>query len=380
MIENMQIYGDKDTNMAIKIPNTNKIIGGKEIFVIADIGKNFIQTEEEKSVQEYLSNAKKLISEAKKAGADAVKFQTHNLEDEQLDLAITSPHFKGSDRYEWIKRNTKATPFWFWQEIKRYCDSLNIIFFSTPMSRGAAKILEKLDVPLWKVGSGDILDFVMLDFIADTGKSIIISTGMSRVDEVDMAIEFLKKRTDKIVVLHCVSKYPCPVKDLNLGAINFLEEKYNLLVGFSSHAASFEGALEACDLGACVIEKHFTLDRGLWGSDHKASLLPNEFKEMVRAIRKREGEIKQMGPREQIWPEKNFMNEDEAVFRPVFRKSLMAGKDIKTGDEITSDKLYAMRPQKYAGGLPSENYEKVLSKKAKKDLKKYDPITWEVLE
>src|SRR3989344_5979465 len=156
--------------------NSNQIWDklNKGVFVIAELGKNFIQTEEEKSVVEYLENAKKLVKAAHEAGASAVKFQTHNAEDEQLNIKIVAPHFKG-ERYAWVTRNQNATPInEFWKPLKAYCDKLGIIFFSTPMSRGAAVKLNELGVELWKVGSGDILDFVALDFMASTKKPIII--------------------------------------------------------------------------------------------------------------------------------------------------------------------------------------------------------------
>lgn len=183
--------------MSILVPNSKIKIGGERIFIIAELGKNFIQTKEKKTTEEYLDNAKKLIKLAKESGADAVKFQTHNVEDEQLNINITSPHFSGSDRYNWVKRNDLATPLEFWQELKKYSEKLGIIFFSTPMSRGAAKKLEKVDIPIWKVGSADPLDFVMLDFLADTKKPIIISSGMSILKEIDQAIDFLKKEEFK---------------------------------------------------------------------------------------------------------------------------------------------------------------------------------------
>ena len=138
-------------------------------FVVAEIGKGFIQTEEDQTPEVYLANAKELVLLAKEAGADAVKFQTHTVEDEQANINVVAPHFNGADRYSWVKRNTAATPVWFWQELKKYCAELGIVFFSTPMSRGAAKLLnEEVGVDLWKVGSGDILDFVMLDYLVST--------------------------------------------------------------------------------------------------------------------------------------------------------------------------------------------------------------------
>ena len=358
------------------------------VFVIAEIGKNFIQTEEERPVEEYLENAKVLVLAAKNAGADAVKFQTHNVEDEQLNVHIVSPHFKSADRYSWVSRNDRATPAdKFWKPLKNYCDEIGIIFHSTPMSRGAAIKLNELGVELWKVGSGDILDFVALDFITSTGKPIIISSGMSTLEELDKSINFLKKRNPKIVLLHCVSKYPCPSEELNLATINFLRERYGVLTGFSDHSIGFDSALAAVALDARVIEKHFSFSRTLWGADHKVSMTPEEMKAMVSGIReieknpaKKEEYLKKEIVQKGMGKGGKILQEDEAVFRPYFRKSLMAGENIPVGTIIATQMLYAMRPQMYAGGLPSERYEDVLGKKAKKNLKKFDPITSDVFE
>lgn len=356
------------------------------VFVIAEIGKGFIQSQDKRPVSEYLENAKALAKAAKEAGADAVKYQTHTVEDEQLNIEVISPHFKGADRYSWVTRNTNATPYdEFWVPLKAYCDELGIIFHSTPMSRGAAQLLECLGTPLWKVGSGDILDFVMLDYIASTGKPIIISSGMSTLEELDLSIEFLKQRNATLALLHCVSKYPCPPEDLNLASIQFLKERYDLPTGFSDHSLGIDSALAAVALGATIIEKHFSFDRTLWGSDHKVSLTPPELKELVDAIREIESnpekrteylakEIVKAG----MGVAGKTLQEDEAVFRPYFRKSLMAGADIPVGTVLTKDMIYAMRPQQYAKGAPSEEYEQFIGKKTKVALKKYDPISGNV--
>ena len=354
--------------------NFKNTVDRQEVFVIAEIGKNFIQTEDSKTFQEYVNNAKELIKAAKDAGANAVKFQTHNIEDEQLNIDVVSPHFVGSDRYSWVKRNNDATPLEFWKEIKKYADEIDIIFFSTPMSRGAARILEEVGVDLWKVGSGDILDFVTLDYIAQTGKSILISSGMSSLDEVDKAIDFLKKRTDKIVLLHCVSKYPCSEEELNLGTISFFKKRYDIPVGFSDHSLGHRSTLAATEKGAVVIEKHFSLSRDLWGADHKVSMTPHEFKSMVDDIRGgKKVKLDNDGD------ENKILQDDEAVFRPFFRKSLMFSRDVQEGETIVSDMIYAMRPQKHAGGLSSEEYENVIGKHITKNVNKYDPITKDVL-
>jgi len=345
------------------------------VFIIAEIGKNFIQSEEEKSIEEYLVNAKELIRLAKEAGADAVKFQTHNVEDEQLNIDVTSPHFRGNDRYNWVKRNDESTPLEFWQELKKYADDLGIIFFSTPMSRGAARKLNQVGVDLWKVGSGDILDFVTLDYMAETGKPIIISSGMSTLEEVDKAINFLKKRKACVALLHCVSKYPCPSEDLNLKTIDFFNKRYDLPIGFSDHSTGDESAVAATQMGAKIIEKHFSLNRDLWGADHKVSMTPDEFKNMVDNIRnKKQVDLGGYGSEEKI------LHDGEAVFRPLFRKSLMAGCNIKAGEVIAKDMLYAMRPQVYAKGLPSEEYENIVGTRVVNDIKKYEPITHDISE
>ena len=356
-------------------------------FVVAELGKNFIQTQEERPVGEYLENAKALVKAAHEAGADAVKFQTHNVEDEQLDIHVVSPHFKGADRYSWLTRNTNATPLeGFWRPIKQYCDELGIIFHSTPMSRGAAQKLSQVGVELWKIGSGDILDFVCMDYLASTAKPIIMSSGMSTLEELDKAIDFLKRRNAQVILLHCVSKYPCPPEQLSLGTIPFLRERYQIPIGFSDHSIGIDSALAAVALGAQVVEKHFSFSRELWGADHKVSMTPEELKALVKGIRELEADpakkqeyLKKDIVKAGMGSGAKVLQEDEAVFRPYFRKSLMAGEDIPAGTALKPEMLYAMRPQMYAKGLPSEEYEKVLGKAVKQDLKKYDPITWEVL-
>lgn len=359
----------------------------RQTFIVAEIGKNFIQTQEERPVEEYLENAKALVIAAKDAGADAVKFQTHSVEDEQLNINVVSPHFKGADRYSWVTRNTKATPLnGFWKPLKAYCDDIGIVFHSTPMSRGAAKKLNELGAELWKVGSGDILDFVTLDYLASTGKPIIMSSGMSTIEELDKAIEFLKRRKAEVILLHCVSKYPCPPEHLNLATIGFLSERYQIPVGFSDHSIGIDSAVAAVALGARVIEKHFSFSRDLWGADHKVSMTPSELAELVRGIRefeknpeKRSEYLEKEVVKSGMGSSGKVLQEEEAVFRPYFRKSLMAAVDIPEGVVISAEMLYAMRPQAYAQGLPSEHYEAVLGKQTKRALKKYEPIIWEVL-
>ena len=194
----------KNFEKKTRLPNTPEAIWDKMVngvFIIAEAGKNFMHTEEERPVAEYLENAKQLVDEAIKGGADAIKFQTHQVEDEQLNLDVTSPHFKGSDRYSWVTRNTNSTPKnEFWKPLKAYCDEKGIIFMSTPMSRNAARVLDEVGVNVWKIGSGDILDFVEYDYIRNTGKPIIFSTGMSTLEEADQALAFIKEKNEKSII------------------------------------------------------------------------------------------------------------------------------------------------------------------------------------
>ncbi len=355
---------------------------GHPVFVIAEIGKNFIQTEEPKTTEEYLENAIALVKAAKDAGADAVKFQTHNFADEQADIDVVSPHFRGSDRYNWVKRNDLSTPVeTFWRPLKQACDEIGITFFSAPMSRGAAHKLDQIEPALWKVGSGDVLDFVMLDHLRTSGKPIIISSGMSTLEEVDKSIAFLKEKTDQVVLLHCVSRYPCPPEDLHLKTIEFFKERYGIPVGFSDHSTTIHSSMAAVALGASVIEKHFSFGRELWGSDHKVSLTPQEMVELVSGIRRmsedeayrheilnHEVVQKGMGEKEKM------MDEGEAVFRPLFRKTLVAAQDLPAGTIIEACHLHAKRPQAHLSGLASEEYGRMLGRKLKSDRKGGEPL------
>lgn len=295
-------------------------------------------------------------------------------------MNIVSPHFKGSDRVSWITRNMNATPLeMFWKPLKRYCDEKEIIFFSTPMSRKAAYKLEEVGVPFWKVGSGDVQDYATLDFMIETGKPIVISSGMVSLRELDEVVKHISGRGSPLVVLYCVSHYPCPPEFFNLATIEYLTEKYpGVVIGFSDHSLGHEVPLAAVKLGALVLEKHFSLSRDLWGADHKVSLTPSEMRDMVEAIRaglyRGSDHTPYYGDRE-----KELEGADN-MFRPYFNKALMAGTDIPEGAVITKEMVFAMRPKMYAGGLPAERFYDVVGKRAARGLKKYEPLTEAVLK
>lgn len=369
--------------ISIRVQDRTYQIGdGQPVFLIAEIGKNFIQQESEASTGEYLANAVALVRAAKQAGAHAVKFQTHHAEDEQAALSVVSPHFTGADRYAWVSRNDRATSVdAFWRPLKEVCDQEGIVFFSTPMSRGAAEKFMAVDPPFWKIGSGDILDFVLLDYVRRSGKPVILSTGMSTLEEIDRAVAFLREQTKQIILLHCVSRYPCPPEELRLRTIGFLQKRYGLPVGFSDHSLGTDSAIAAAALGACVIEKHFSLDRGYWGSDHKVSLLPQEMTALVEGVRRVRDDVtfrndilqsdtvvRGMGKEEKI------MDEQEAIFRPLFRKTLCAAQDLPVGTVLEPRHFFAMRPQIHLNGFPSEAYPDVLGRTLRQPIRRYQPI------
>lgn len=242
-----------------------------KILFIAEIGKNFIDEESLDSRSAFL-RAKQLITSAKDSGANVVKFQTHVFEDEYKK--------RGRVRYDWIKSNEIITPFeGFWKPLKGYCDKLGILFMTTPMSKMAAEKVNDL-VEVWKIGSGDIVDFELLEYVKSTDKPVIISTGMSTEEQISTAVKFLEERD--LAIMHCVSIYPCPLNKLNLNTISYFKTKYDLPVGFSDHSLSTKIALNALEQGATIIEKHFTDNRKAYGPDHKCSLYPDEFAEMVK--------------------------------------------------------------------------------------------------
>ena len=237
--------------------------------IISDIGKNFID-KEGMTVQYYVERAITLIKSAKKAGANIAKFQTHVFEDEKSK--------RSKDRYEWIKFNEKVTPITFWEELKRECDRQKIEFMTTPMSKMAAEKINHL-VKRWKVSSADIIDFELINYLKNTGKPIIISTGMSTQDQIEIVVRFLESQIE--FINYCVSLYPCPIYKINLTDLIRLSGKSEIPIGFSDHSLSVEVPALAVRMGTCAIEKHFTLNREAFGPDHKVSLLPDEFKKMV---------------------------------------------------------------------------------------------------
>jgi N-acetylneuraminate synthase len=347
------------TNVFKKISIGKKCIGqGERCFIIAEAGVNH---------NGDAKLAKRLIDMAKNAGADAVKFQTFKAEEivtartpmagyQQKNLGENESH-----REMLKKLELKYEDF---IELKKYCDNKDIIFLSTPHTENAIDFLEPL-VPLYKIGSGDLTNLPFLEKVAQKGKPIILSTGMSTLMEVKEAVNtIINKKNKKIILLHCTTNYPCPLGEVNLMAMKTLENELGLPVGYSDHTEGILISVAAVALGACVIEKHFTLDKGLRGPDHKASLEPQEFKEMIQAIRAAE---KALGD----GVKKPSRNEDK--IKGLIRKSITAKVNIPIGAVIYEDMLAIKRPGK---GIPPKYLFKIIGAKAKKNIAQDKIVRW----
>lgn len=343
--------------------------------IIAEIGKNFVVTEEPENETMLFIRARNLIISAYNVGARVVKFQVHNVDDEIHPLAssMKSPHFNQS-RYDWVKRNTYSEEFWF--KIKDLCRELDVEFLATPMSRGAAEILDHIGIDRWKIGSGDILDFVMLDYIRDSGKPVILSTGMSALHEIDKSFKFLKEKTDDVSLLHCVSNYPCKIEDLNLNVILYLKKEFGCKVGFSDHTLGIEASLMAVAMGAEIIEKHFTMDRKSFGPDHKVSLQPLEFDKLIGRILNND----LVKPTEEaMGSAAKGYNKQEQDFREVFRKGLYVSEEMKEGRILAIRDIISLRPV-LGTSVGSENYPEFVGKVLKNDRIKDGALNYEIIK
>jgi len=335
-------------------------IDTSKVFIIAEAGVNH---------NGDIRLAHKLVDAAKEAGADAVKFQTFKAENVVSKLADKAEYQKETtnskeSQYEMIKKLELS--FEDFVKIKDYCDKKDIIFLSTPFDYESVGFLESL-VPLYKIGSGEITNLPFLEYVAKKGKPMILSTGMSTLGEVEEAVKTIINVTSSLplTLLHCVSNYPAKYEDVNLKAMLTLKEVFELPVGYSDHTLGIEIAIAAVALGAKVIEKHFTLDRGLPGPDHKASLEPDELKKMVKAIRNVEKALGS-GIKKPAQSELKVMK--------VARRSLVAARDIRAGEVIKESDILIKRP---GTGILPKFKEIIIGMRLTRDVKKDNPFDWE---
>jgi N-acetylneuraminate synthase len=309
----------------------NKLIGpGQPVFVIAEAGVNH---------NGDLKLARALIDVAVEAGADAVKFQTF-----QADRLVTHE----APKAEYQRRTTGDSESQFemlqrlelsadaQRELQSYCDERGIIFLSTPFDEEAVDLLDELGVPAFKISSGDLTNSPLLEHVAGKGKPVILSTGMSELSELIEAVSVLNTAgCESPVLLHCVSNYPADPAEVNLRAMQTMRSAFDVPVGFSDHTEGIDVALAAVALGACVLEKHFTLDRTLPGPDHRASLEPAALRELVRSIRRVETALGNG---------RKVPSASEIETAKVARRSLVAARDIPAGATLERDMVAMRRP------------------------------------
>lgn len=317
------------------------------IFVIAEAGVNH---------NGDIEIAKKLVDEAALAGADAVKFQTFKAENlvcknagkAEYQLETTN---KAESQFDMLKK-LELTPEMHTQLIE-YCKKRNIMFLSTPFDIDSLRYLIACGVDIVKIPSGEITNYPLLREVGKTGKRVILSSGMSTLEETESAVKVLTDNGCKdIIVLHCNTEYPTPYHDVNLKAMLTLKEQLGVRVGYSDHTQGIEIPIAAAALGAEVIEKHFTLDKNMEGPDHKASLEPDELRAMVQAIRNIELAL---GDGEKKPSESEKKNID------IARKSIVARCDISKGETYTEENLTTKRPGK---GISPMRWNEIIGQKA----------------
>ena len=325
----------------------------KKVLIIAEIGVNH---------NGNLKLAKKLINEAKKCGADMVKFQTFKAE----NLATKkTPKVK----YQ-IKKNKKETHFQMLQKlelsskdflkIKKFCNKKKILLSSTPYDPESAKFLIKNNIKFIKISSADLIDEKIHRYLKKFNIEIILSVGMATEREIKKTLRFYKKKLNKIYLLQCVSNYPSKKSNQNIYYIRTLKKKFGVVSGFSDHTVDSDSACLAVACGAKIIEKHFTLKKNLKGPDHKASANPSEFRFFVKKIRETE---KILGD-----GIKKIVNEEQNM-KKISRKSIVASKDLYKGRILSWGDLSSKRP---GNGILANKYSEIIGKKLNKNIKKDD--------
>ncbi len=301
------------------------------------------------------------IDAVAKAGCNAIKFQTHIAEAESSKFEPFRVKFSKQDdtRIEYWKRMEFTLDQW--EGLKRHCDEVGLEFMSSPFSNAAVDLLEKIDVKRYKVGSGEVNNFVLLEKIAQTGKPVIISSGMSSFEELDNTVAFLKNRNVTYSILQCTTAYPTEPKQYGLNVIHELKKRYNVPVGFSDHSASIESCIAATTLGAEILEFHVVFDKEMFGPDAKSSLTFKEVTQLVKAVSNIQIALNH--------PVDKNKNSQYVELKQIFEKSLAVNKNLKIGHVLTFSDLEAKKPKGY--GILASEYEKVLGKKLNKDLNEW---------
>ena len=330
-----------------------------KVFIIAEAGVNHNGS---------VGTAMKMVDVAIDSEADAIKFQTFKAERIVVKSAQKAEYQKettlrSESQFEMIKKLELSVNAH--KELIHYCKENGIIFLSTPFDLESVELLNNLGVEVLKIPSGEITNLPFLEKIGGLKRRLILSTGMADLEEIGNALGILKgagTSKDNITVLHCNTEYPTPFEDVNLLAMNTIKETFNVKVGYSDHTSGIEISIAAAALGASVIEKHFTLDKGMEGPDHKASLEPDELNNMIRAIRNIESGLGNGIKKPSISERKN---------RSIVRKSIVAAGNIKMEEMFTKENITCKRP---GTGISPMEWDNVIGKRAKRDFKEDELI------
>lgn len=339
-------------------PKPFELASGEACKIIAEIGSNFNGS---------LSLAKESIDAALEVGADAVKFQTYSADEFVADKNLKYS-YQNSDgkiitenQYDMFQR-LELSAEWH-SELQHYAQLKGGVFLSSSADKNAVDLLESLHVPVLKFASEDLINVFLLEYAATKQTPVILSTGMADQMEIDQALKlFSKNQQRQIILFHCTSLYPTPAQSCNLKRITALKEHYQLPVGFSDHTQGSAAAAGAVALGACAIEKHFTLDNNLEGPDHQMSANPDDLKELV--LRVREMEV--------LLGDKTLNYDDNEIqARSDFRRSIVASRNIQAGEKLERNMLNFKRP---GNGLKPYELEKVIKQTLKHGLSKNEQI------
>ena len=326
------------------------------VYIIAEAGVNH---------NGDINLAYQLVDAAKAAGVDCIKFQTFKSENLVSHTAQKAEYQKAatgdSSQQDMLKHLELS--FDEFVSLKKYCDRKGICFLSTPFDFESIEFLNSIEMPFWKIPSGEVTNYPYLVALAKTGKPVVMSTGMCEMQEIEDAIAVLRENgTSDIKLLHCNTEYPTPYEDVNLRAMKTLRDAFGVEVGYSDHTKGIEVPIAAVAMGASVIEKHFTLDRNMEGPDHKASLEPQELKQMVDSIRHIEAALGSGDKRPSPSEKKNMA---------VARKSIVAAKRIKAGDILTEENITVKRP---GNGICPMRWKEVLGTRAVRDFEEDELI------
>jgi N-acetylneuraminate synthase len=331
-------------------------------FIIAEAGSNH---------NGDLEIAKELIDVAADAGADAVKFQTFRAEDMYVEESGQVDYLEDNRPiYEIIE--SMEMPYDWIPELYDYCHEKDVLFLSTPFDKRSADELAEY-VTAWKIASYTMSHHPFLKHLAGTDKPIIMSTGAHKMNEIEESVDVLQKHgCANLVLLHCIASYPTPLKDINVAVVENLQESFGLNSGLSDHTMDPVTAPSAAvALGAAVIEKHFTLDKGMDGPDHQFALEPDELRNMITAVRKTEEAVGEK--------EKQILDVEKESYN-IARRSIQAAEDIEKGAKLTDDSVKVLRPGKQESGLHPKYLDDVLDCHASRHISRGEGIRWDDLE